>query len=153
MKTDGNKQLIVIVIVAVVVAAGAFFGGVFYQSSKAPSGQARGGNGSRFGANGFPGGAGGPGGGMRRFGQNGSANPGDFTGGQVISKDSNSLTIKTRDGGSKIVYFSDSTQVGKFVKGSASDLKKGEQVTIMGKSSSDGSLSANNIQIRPAGNN
>ncbi|RJQ31844.1 MAG: hypothetical protein C4562_05235 [Actinobacteria bacterium] len=142
-----HKQIISIVfaVTLVAVGVGAFFGGVYYQSSKSPA--------SAFAAmrnaGGFPGG--GPGGGqmMRRFGQNGSSNAGDFATGEITAKDEESITVKTRDGGSKIVYYSKSTAVNKMVKGNDSDLTKGKQVMVSGKSSAEGSLTAKNIQIRP----
>ena len=89
--------------------------------------------------------------GMRPGGPNGGN--GGFATGDIISKDSNSITIKTPDGGSKIVYFSDTTQVGRTVSGSASDLSTGQQVMVNGAASPDGSITAQNIQIRPAQQN
>lgn len=79
----------------------------------------------------------------------GNGGAGDFTAGEIISKDDVSATIKTRDGGSKVIFFSDKTAVDKSVTGGVSDLSVGQQVTINGKTSSDGSVVAQNIQIRP----
>ncbi|MDP1845618.1 MAG: DUF5666 domain-containing protein [Candidatus Moranbacteria bacterium] len=131
----------------VIIGGGAFYGGMKYQSGKTPAqftqGQARD--------------QGGPGGGQRGGGQFGQGRPdggnnsgqGDFVAGDIMSKDDKSITVKTRDGGSKIIYFSDSTTIGKAVSGTSSDLATGQQVMVNGKSSSDGSFSAQNIQIRP----
>jgi hypothetical protein len=58
-----------------------------------------------------------------------------------------------QDGSSKIVYFSDSTMIGKSTQGAASDLNTGEQVMANGTSNPDGSITAQNIQIRPAQQN
>ena len=77
------------------------------------------------------------------------ANGGNFAIGQIISQDNTSITIKTQDGSSKIVFFSGSTQIGKLAQGSSSDLSIGEQVMINGQSNADGSIAAQNIQIRP----
>ena len=139
-----------VIIGVVVVGAGSFYAGMKYGAS-ASSGQVLLQNGQAR----FPQmGTGGPGGrGMR-------AN-GGFASGEIISKDDKSITIKLRDnrqsssaqdgqGGSKIVFFSDSTQIMKAVSGSPKDISVGEQVTATGSANPDGSISAQSIQIRPA---
>lgn len=73
-----------------------------------------------------------------------------FTAGEVLAKDAESITVKMRDGGSKIVFFSSSTSVMKSAAGSIQDVAVGEQVTVSGKQNSDGSVSADSIQLRPA---
>ncbi len=71
--------------------------------------------------------------------------------GQVVSVDTNSLTISLPAGGSQIIFFTPSTPVTKTVSGSVSDLKTGINIMVTGTANSDGSESANSIQIRPAG--
>ena len=83
----------------------------------------------------------------QRMGQNNSG--GAFENGEIISKDDKSITIKTREGSSKIIYFSNSTTIGKTVDGSVSDLNIGNQVMVNGKNDSSGVITAQNIQIRP----
>lgn len=138
-----GKQIAIIIILLVVVGGGAFFGGTAYEKNSLANqnllrdpnqrrGQGGGGQGMAFGRGG---------------GQNGQN--GDFVAGQVAAKDDKSITVKTPDGGSKIIFFSDSTTVGKAVQGSASDLNVGDQIVANGKNNSDGTLAAQNIQIRP----
>jgi len=86
--------------------------------------------------------------GGRRIG-GGGQNRGAFLSGEIISKDDKSVTIKLRDGGSKIVFFSDSTAIGKTTDGTIADLETGKQAIINGKDNPDGSITAESIQIRP----
>jgi len=140
-----NKKIIAIAIgVAVLFGVGGFYGGVFYQKKKAAksfSGRSMDGK-MMEGLRGQG----------QRVGMTGGQNQGgkDFSDGEIISKDDKSLTVKTRDGGSKIVYFSAETRIGKTTEGTIADLAIGQQLMVNGKSNSDGSLTADNIQIRPA---
>lgn len=132
-----NKQMIIGGLVALaIVGGGAFYGGMTYAKSQVP---ARG----QFTGNGqFPGG---PGGGARA-GANGG-----FTAGEIIAKDESGITIKMQDGSTKIVLVGSGAQVMKSTTGSLDDLAIGTQVTITGSANSDGSVTAESIQIRPAG--
>ncbi|MDO8529666.1 MAG: DUF5666 domain-containing protein [bacterium] len=141
-----KKCLAITIIAVVIIGAGAFYFGTTYEkSSLSKQGLLRGGNnGAGFQGGGRQGGAQGGG---QRGGNNGN---GDFAAGDIISKDDKSVTVKTRNGGSQIVYFSGSTTIGKTVQGASSDLNVGQQVMANGKNNPDGSLAAQNIQIRPA---
>ncbi len=70
--------------------------------------------------------------------------------GEIISKDPNGITIKMRDGSSKIVILSSSTSVMKSVNGTLTDLEIGKEISGTGTANSDGSLTASMIQIRQA---
>lgn len=144
-----NKNSIIGIIVILFVAAGAFYGGMQYGTSKAViTAQANRGGGFGGGANGGQRGVGQGQGGQRSGGANGGA--GDFSGGQITAKDDTSVTVKTRNGSSQIIFFSPSTTIDKSVSGVSSDLSVGQQITANGKSNSDGTLAAQSIQIRPA---
>lgn len=147
-----NKKLITTVVVAVVVAAGSFFGGTVYEKNKLSSqGLLR--SASAQGANGAQRGPGAGGAGFARGGAGGPGgnNSGNFVAGQITAKNDNSITVQGRDGSSKIVFFSGSTSIGKATQGAASDLSNGQQVVITGQANSDGTVNAQNIQIRPTG--
>jgi hypothetical protein len=95
----------------------------------------------------------GPEGGLPSMNGNGSQkglrNGDGFTAGEIISKDDESITVKLRDGGSKIIFLTDNVSVTKSTEGSLEDLKEGEQINVSGSSNEDGSINAQSIQIRP----
>jgi hypothetical protein len=141
-----NTKIIVGVVAGLMVGAG---GGYWFGIQQAQSATAtRGGAGGQSGT--FVRGAGGA-----RGGGAGAV----F--GTVIAKDASSITVQlggpnatSTNGastGTRIVLYDASTQVGKMVAGSASDLTVGESVVVQGSANSDGSLTAQSIQIRPAG--
>lgn len=76
---------------------------------------------------------------------------GGLTAGEIISKDTTSITIKMQDGSTKIVLIGESTQVMKTATGSVGDLSIGTNVTVTGTTNSDGSITSQSVQIRPAG--
>lgn len=137
------KNLYIAVSFAVFLVGGsAFYGGMKYGESRVVSTfqglrnlspeekQARL---SQFGA----------GAGMFRMRQGGGS-----VNGEIISKDDKSLTVKLRDGGSRIIFFSDSTEIVKAVNGSKDDLQAGKTIFVTGSANSDGSITAQNIQLR-----
>ena len=130
------------IIISAVLAA-IIFGGVgFYAGSKYGGGNSA----TRAGQFNVQAGA------MGARGGRGGARPPNgqgFTAGGIVSVDSQSLTIKLQDGGSKIIFFTKETPVMKSVQGSNVDLKSGETITITGTANQDGSVTASSIQIRP----
>ena len=146
-----KKYIVGVVVLVIVVGAGSFYGGMRYdQSQRTNQFAARGAAGAGQGA-GAMGRTGGQGSQRVGGGQGGAMNggAGDFAGGQISAKDDTSITIKTRNGGSQIVFFAPSTTIDKSVSGASADLSVGQQVTANGKSNADGSLAATTIQIRP----
>lgn len=141
------KKLIPIVIaVAVAVGGGSFYEGVKYSQSKTSSGstqrdfqnlspQERQQRFQQMGANVDA-----------RSGQRVAG--GGFVGGEIISKDDKSITLKLRDGGSKIIFFSETTVISKLASGSASDLEVGKSISVNGVANSDGSVTAQSIQLQ-----
>ncbi len=134
-----KNSYIITIVVAVLVGAASFYGGMQYQMKKAPAI-----NGQFAGRFGGPNGAGGPGG--MQGGQRGTTGM-TPVGGEIISQDDTSVTVKMPDGSSKIVILSENTTINKSSTGSKTDLKTGEQITAFGTQNQDGSVTAQNISI------
>lgn len=132
------KKLLTTVLFLAVITGAAFYGGTKYAKGKAGRNfqNMRAGFGQGTGQNEFSKNAG---------GRQGSG----FIGGEIISKDDKSVTIKLRDNGSKIIFYSSVTEIGKFTSGTVADLEIGKNISVVGKSNSDGSITADSIQIRP----
>lgn len=69
--------------------------------------------------------------------------------GQIIKKDNDSLTVKLRDGSTKLIFLTDKTTISKSTEGTKADLLENKTVFIVGQQNSDGSITAENIQINP----
>ncbi len=124
------------IIIVVVVAIVAFVGGTFYGKASAPVAQTQ------------------TAGTFRTRGGGGGANGGSFVAGQITAKDSQSITLQLPNGNSEVVFYSPLTQimVTKTTTGGASDLATGMTVIISSSTAnSDGSVTANAIQVRQGG--
>lgn len=131
-----NNLWIIVALLLVIIGGGAFFAGMKYQQSKSPRAF-----GQRFDSQGanrqggqFPGG-----------GRSG-LRP---VNGEIIGQDEKSITVKLTDGSSKIVLLSDKTTINKAAEATKSDLKTGEKVAVFGQENSDGSVTAQSVQINP----
>ena len=126
-----NKSILIVIIVAVVFAGAGFYGGMLYGNSKnsvalssvanRPSG---------------PGSA-----------QSGATGGNAY--GEIVSVDTSSMTVKASDGGSKIVFISESAKITKNADVQSSDLTVGQTVMASGSTNSDGSITAKTIEINP----
>lgn len=67
--------------------------------------------------------------------------------GEIIKTDDSSITVKTPDGGSKIILISDSTVINKAAQVSKTDLAVGSNISITGDSNTDGSVTGKIINI------
>lgn len=133
------KKIIPLIVVLIIAIGGSFFGGMKYGENKSLAGKFPGGN--------FQGEAMQNGGGPSSS-TGSTIRSGNMLSGAIISLDDESLTLQTQDGSSKIVLFSDSTEVLKTTTGSANDLKTGNTVMVSGTQNSDGSYTAKIIQVR-----
>lgn len=131
-----NKK-IVWGIVGIVVLVGVFYGGVSYGKSQTSANPSAAYGGRTRGAGGF----------------------GGTTVGQIISKDTTSITVQlmnlgtagsTTPAGSKIVFVDNNTKISKQASGTLADLAIGANVSVTGTPNTDGSVSATAVQIRPA---
>lgn len=134
----------VAIVLIIIAAAGGFYGGMKYQQSTSPIGGQimRGQDGQRTR---FQGGNGGAGGNAMRGGGQGF----QPVMGEIISSDDKSITVKTDDGSSKIVVISTKTSINKSSEGSNTDLKVGEKVAVFGSENTDGSVTAQSVQLNP----
>jgi hypothetical protein len=135
-----KKILPIIIVVAVVIGGSAFFAG--YKVGQ-------GGSTTNGRMNGFPTDL--TGGNIQGFpnGDMGTRNGEGSVSGEIISKDDNSVTVKLKDGGSKIVFYSEATEISKTVDGMVIDLEVGKTVVVSGTTNQDGSITAKTVQLRP----
>ena len=124
-----NKNIIIIIILLLVIGAGEFLAGMKYQQSKVTSTFRQ-----------FTG---------ARNGQTGQTNAARPVAGQIIASDDKSITVKLGDGSSKIVILTDSTGYSKTDSAAKTDLKEGDTVAVFGTTNSDGSVTAQNVQLNP----
>lgn len=132
-----SKHITITLIIALAAGAIGFFAGSTIAAGKnnsAPSFMAR---------NGINGNA------VRGNRQGQGPGGGGFINGTILSKDSQSITIKLTDGGSKILFLSDTTAIDRLAPAAAADLAIGTSVMASGKTNDDGSITARMVQIRP----
>lgn len=140
-----NKNLIITVLVMIVVAGGSFFAGMKFQQRKLQTftlgergnvvfnGQGKMQQGQRQGGSGV-------------INRGAGFRP---VLGEIISSDDKSITVKMQDGSSKIIIVGDSTQINKADTAAKSDLTTGQTVSVFGQENSDGTITAQNIQLNP----
>lgn len=127
---------IYILIIVLAVGATSFFGGMKYQQSQRTNFQ-------RFG----------PGANEMQFrGPSGQGvNRQEFQplNGEIIKAEEKSLTVKLEDGSTKIVILGDSTKISKAEEIKTENVKEGDRVLVMGTANSDGSVTAQSVQLNP----
>lgn len=130
-----KNSIVIFVISLLIIGATGFFAGMKYQQSKQPSMadfQARRGMREGFSQN-LPG--------------DQSRSGSQAVRGEIINKDQDSIIVKLADESSKIVLISENTIINKASEALIDDLETGEQVMVFGQANSDGSVTAQNIQV------
>ena len=118
-------------IVWAVIAIVALAGGFFYGRAGSGSGASSGGSAA----------------GSRTSRTNG----GGFVTGQIISVAPNNLTVSLANGNSEVVFYSSSTEIMKPSPVPSSSLGMGTRVMVVGTANSDGSFTAQSIQVQSNG--
>lgn len=129
-----SQNIFVALILIILVGAAAFFGGMKYQESKQTFSRQFNGAGSRM---------------MLRNGNGQFFRNSRAVTGEILSVDDKGMTVKLPDESSRIVLFSKKMSINKAQQATISDLKTGETVAVFGTDNSDGSVSAQNIQLNP----
>lgn len=124
-------------IIWVIVAVVAFVGGMYYGKSTVPA-TGRG-NFAGFASSTRAG-----------FGGRGAGAAGGFVVGQVSALGTDSITVQLANGNSQVIFYSSSTPVTEPTEVSPSTLTTGTNVMVGGTQNSDGSFTAETIQVRPA---
>lgn len=138
-----QKNNLIMLAIAILVGLVGFYTGTLYQKNQNP----------RFGFNGEN-----MMGNTRRFddgGRRGMMNSGGRNGGfrpvvgQILSQDDKSITVKMTDGSSRIILLSDTTDINKAETVDKNALTVGQTVRVFGIVNSDGSVTAQDIQLNP----
>jgi hypothetical protein len=138
-----NLKPTVIAIIAVAAGAAGFWGGIMYQKSKQPN----------FGPGNFNRTGDrvtmmGQGNNLANQKRNGVAN-GGMIAGEITARDEKSITVRTRDGSSKIVIIGSATKFTQSQETTITDAKTGESVVISGTANTDGSFTAESVMLNP----
>lgn len=142
-----NKQTITTIVVSIVVGVLSFFAGLKYAEMNpkiiSPS-EYGAGSGFRM---------------MDRNGQSGAPSTGRQGStmrngfrpvfGEILDIDESTMTVKLMDGSTKIVVLTDKTTASTQTEAKVSEIKKGEKVSVMGATNTDGTVTAEGIQINP----
>jgi hypothetical protein len=136
-----KKILPIFIIALIIIGGGAFYGGMVYGKNQIKNT----GPGNLQDFRNLINGQG------QNFTGRGGAAGANFTSGQILNKDNTTITLSLpNNGGSKIIFYSASTEINKMATGTPSDLIVGENVSVNGTANSDGSITAQTIQLSPA---
>lgn len=133
------------ILIGVIALGAGFFGGMQYQKSQVPSFQfGNGVNGQNF----------------RQGMMNGGSQQNNQTGrmmgrgngavrGEIINADDKTITVKLTDGSTKLVLIGSGSTVSQSVTATVKDLTVGKQVAVFGTANTDGSVTAQTLELNP----
>lgn len=75
--------------------------------------------------------------------------PQDMISGKVTAMDNQSITLELADGSTETIFLSGTTRIGKVVTGTLNDITVGSSLAVNGIENSDGTVSAQMVQVRP----
>ncbi len=75
--------------------------------------------------------------------------PQDMIVGKVTAMDNQSITLQLADGSTQTIFLSGTTRIGKVVTGTTDDITVGSSLAVNGTENSDGTVSAQMVQVRP----
>jgi hypothetical protein len=130
-----NKLYGAMVVIALVASGLGFWGGTAYMESQRTAMM------GRFQKEGLGAGQNSPRGTERMGGV-------QSVGGEVKAMDDTSITVAMPDGSSRFIFFSSSTKFQALTEKDSSIVKVGSRINAMGTKSSDGSITAQSIQVR-----
>ncbi len=128
-----NTGIIIAVVLIIVAGIGGFLGGMQYQKTRAGVTALGGANGT-----------------FRRFNGAGGVQNGQNLApvrGEVLSVSNGTMTVKLANGGTTIIVLPSSANYMQTTKASQSDIKTGDTVTVIGTKNSDGSVTAQDVQL------
>ena len=128
-----GKNILITGLIAVVMLGAGFFAGMKYQQSKRVSFTGNG----QFNRNSMMGSSAPRGNGFRPVN------------GEITAVDDKSITVKLVDGSSKIVILSETTEYNKAAEATKADAKVGDKVAVFGTDNTDGSVTAQSVQLHP----
>jgi len=125
-----KTSITISIIVLIIIGGGFFYGGMIYGKGQSATSST---------ASSFLG---------LRGGRSGGATT---VSGNILSNDGSSIILQLPSsiGGSDIIFYSNATQISKFVSDTPADLTVGEQVSVTGMATK-GEITAQSIQVRPA---
>ena len=126
------------IFISVIIGFGAFLGGIKYQESKNPVNNFQFNDQARNNL-------------CRGINSTYTREDSEAVRGEVLSKDEKTITVKLSDDSSKIVLFSETTQINKAETATLDDIDIGSQVMVLGQKNQDGSVSARSIQLNSQG--
>jgi hypothetical protein len=129
------KKIIPVIIIAALLISGVAYAGYRYAQEKKTEDGPQNGQWKNQGANG-----------SNQNATGARRNAGGMVAGEISAVEADNLTLKLSGGGSKIVFYSDSTKITSYIDIGAGDLAVGDEVTVVG-SKGENDVTAQSVQV------